>query len=135
SINTQIKNINSQLATLRSHISALGGSVNYRPGSILTAATPPTSPSSPKPLLVLPSGLLAGLLIGLVLAFVLDRRDDRIHSARDVERVLGLPVLFRLRQKRLGEPATLAAPRPGPGHALPVLAEALGAPLDDGQHI
>jgi capsular polysaccharide biosynthesis protein/Mrp family chromosome partitioning ATPase len=134
-INTQIKNINSQLATLRSHISALGGSVNYRPGSILTAATAPTAPSSPKPLLVLPSGLLAGLLIGLVLAFVIDRRDDRIHSARDVERFLGLPVLFRLRQKRLDEPATLSAPRSGAGRAFTELAEAVGAGLGDGNHI
>src|SRR5262249_61564530 len=89
----------------------------------------------PKLLLVLPRGLLAGLLIGLVLAFVLDRRDDRIHSARDVERFLGLPVLFRLRQKRLGEPATLSAPRSGAGRAFTELAEAVGAGLGDGNHI
>ncbi len=134
-VNTQIKNINSQLATLRAHISALGGSVNYNPGSILTAATPPAAPSSPKPLLALPSGLLAGLLIGLVLAFVVDRRDDRIHSARDVERFLGLPVLFRLRHKRLGEPVTLSAPRSGAGRAFTELAEAVGAGLGEGNHI
>jgi capsular polysaccharide biosynthesis protein/Mrp family chromosome partitioning ATPase len=134
-INTEIKNINSQLATLRAHISALGGSVNYNPGSILTAATPPTVPTSPNPLLDLPSGLLAGLLIGLVLAFIIDRRDDRIHSAGDVERFLGLPVLFRLRQKRLDEVTTLAPPRSEAGRAFTELAEAVGAGLGDGNHI
>jgi succinoglycan biosynthesis transport protein ExoP len=134
-IATQIKNIDSQLATLRADVSALGGSVNYNPGSILTAATPPTVPSSPKLLLDLPSGLLAGLLIGLVLAFVIDHRDDRIHSARDVARFLGLPVLFSLRQRRLGEVTTLAPPRSEAGRAFTELAEAVGAGLGDGNHI
>jgi capsular polysaccharide biosynthesis protein/Mrp family chromosome partitioning ATPase len=134
-VSTQIKNVDSQIATLRADISALGGSVNYNPGSILTAATPPTAPSSPKPLLDLPSGLLAGLLIGLVLAFAIDRRDDRIHSARDVERFLGLPVLFSMRHKRLARVSALAPPWTEAGHAFTELAEAVGAGLGDGNHI
>jgi capsular polysaccharide biosynthesis protein/Mrp family chromosome partitioning ATPase len=134
-ISTQIKNADSQISTLRADISALGGSVNYNPGSILTAAIPPTGATSPQPLLALPSGLLAGLLIGLVLAFVIDRRDDRIHSARDVERFLGLPVLFSMRQKRLGQVTTLAPPRSEAGQAFTELAEAVGAGLGDGNHV
>jgi capsular polysaccharide biosynthesis protein/Mrp family chromosome partitioning ATPase len=134
-IASQIKNLDSQIATLRAGISALGGSVNYNPGSILTAAAPPAAPSNPKALLDLPSGLLAGLLIGLVLAFAIDRRDDRIHSARDVERFLDLPVLFRLRKKRLGEVTALPSPRSEAGRAFTELAEAVGAGLGDGNHI
>ena len=67
---------------------------NPSAGSILSAATPPSSASSPKKLLVLPSGLLLGLLVGLVLAFVLDRRHRRIlgprHPALDDRELIGI---------------------------------------------
>lgn len=134
-ISTQIKNADSQLSTLRADISALGGSVNYNPGNILTAAIAPTAPSSPQPLLDLPSGLVAGLLIGLVLAFVTDRRDDLIHSAADVERFLRLPVLLSLPHRRFDEVSSLASPRSQEGQAFTELAEAVGAGLGDGNHI
>ncbi len=134
-IGAQLKSIDSQIATLRSDISALGGSVNYNPGNVLTAAIAPTVPSNPRPLLDLPSGLVAGLLIGMVLAFVLDRRDDRIHSAADLERFLHLPVLLSLTQKRLDKVTSLAAPRSETGQAFTELSEAVGAALGDGNHI
>jgi capsular polysaccharide biosynthesis protein/MinD-like ATPase involved in chromosome partitioning or flagellar assembly len=134
-IGAQIKNVESQIATLRSDISALGGSVNYNPGNILTAATTPSAPSSPQPLLDLPSGLVAGLLIGLVLAFVIDRRDDRTHSAREVERFLHLPILLSLNQNRLDEVTSLASPRSETGRAFTELSEAVGAGLGDGNHV
>jgi len=63
-------------------------------GTIINAATPPTSPSSPKKLRDVLLALLAGLLLGVGLAFVVDRLDDTVKSFDDVEEFSGgLPVL------------------------------------------
>src|SRR5262249_39027658 len=71
---SQGQKLNQQYAA----ISGLAAQTNG--GSIISAATPPGKPSSPKKLLIVPSGLIAGLLIGLILAFLVDRRDKRIHN-------------------------------------------------------
>src|ERR1022692_3328676 len=131
----ELRNVESQLGALRGHISALGASVNYTPGSIITAAVTPTAPSSPKPLLYLPSGLLAGLLIGLLAAFALDRRDDRIHAASDVERFLDLPVLFSLSQPRLSPQTSLVSARSRTGRAFTELTQAAAGALGEGNHV
>ena len=125
----------SELGKLRTSISALSASVNTNPGTIYSPAAVPQAPSNPKPLLYIPSGLLVGLLIGVVLAFAVDRRDDRIHSARDVERFLDLPVLFSLPQKRLSQQATIVSPRSRTGRAFTDLAQAVAAGLGDGNHV
>jgi capsular exopolysaccharide synthesis family protein len=61
---------------------------------LVTPATRPTSPVSPRPVR---SGILAlvvGLLLGVCLAFLLDYLDDSIKTKDDFERVApGLPVL------------------------------------------
>ncbi len=62
-------------------------------GHVITPASAPASPSSPRPVLLLASGLLAGLVIGLIAAFLVDHRDQRLRTPRDVERFLGLPVV------------------------------------------
>ena len=62
-------------------------------GRVITPASAPASPSSPRPVLLLASGLLAGLVIGLLAAFLVDHRDQRLRTRRDVERFLGLPVV------------------------------------------
>lgn len=134
-IGSQIKTIQAQLSALRSDISALSGSVNYTPGSIITAATPPAAPANPKPLLDIPSGLVAGLLIGLVLAFARDRRDDRIHSAQEMERFFSMPVLLELGRKQRDQLKGLVSPHSEAGRAFTELAEAVGAGLGDGHHI
>ena len=62
-----LKTDQSQIAKLTQKYaatSALAAQTNG--GSIISPATPPGKPSSPKKLLILPSGLIAGLLIGLV---------------------------------------------------------------------
>jgi len=62
--------------------------------SVVDAAVPPASPSSPKPLR---DGLLAGvigLVLGIGFAFVKEHLDDKVGSFRDVEHYSGgLPVL------------------------------------------
>jgi uncharacterized protein involved in exopolysaccharide biosynthesis/Mrp family chromosome partitioning ATPase len=123
----QLQALNQQLASLTSDLANTSG------GYIVTAAAPPGKPSSPEKLLVFPSGLVIGLLLGLIGAFVWDRRDTRLHSAQDVERLLGLPVLLNL--SRLGREVSLASPRSRTGKAFTELAHTLTASLGEGSHV
>jgi capsular polysaccharide biosynthesis protein/Mrp family chromosome partitioning ATPase len=130
----QLENISSQLGPLRSTIASLGASTNYNAGYIITNAVPPTSPSSPRKLLYLPAGLMAGLLIGLIAAFAVERRDDRIHAARDLPRFLDVPVLFSTSDgSRLH--VSVAPARSRAGQAFTELAQTLAASLGDGNHV
>jgi succinoglycan biosynthesis transport protein ExoP len=134
-ISDEIKGNNAQLAALRLDISTLGGSVNYNPGYILTPAIAPSAPSSPKPLLDLPTGLFAGLLVGLLLAFAADRRDDRVHAARDLERYLDLPVMLDIPERSFKSQGGFIQPASKAGRAFTELAEAVAAGLGDGNHV
>jgi capsular exopolysaccharide synthesis family protein len=60
---------------------------------LVTPATVPTSPSSPKPLENSLLGLIAGLFLGVGAAFLRDSLDDTLATAEAVERVGGTPVL------------------------------------------
>lgn len=134
-LKSDLQNKVSLLIKLRAAISALTASVNTNPGTISSPASVPLAPSNPKPLLYIPSGLLAGLLLGVVLAFAVDRRDDRIHSAKDVERFLDLPVLFSLPLKRLSPQASIVSPRSRTGRAFTDLAQTVASSLGDGNHV
>ena len=114
-------------------ISGLAAQTNG--GSIITAATPPGKPSSPKKLLILPSGLIVGLLIGLVLALLVDRRDKRIHNTAHVERLLDLPVLLDLPPGAFGREVSIASPRSKTGQAFTDLAHGVAAALGEGNHV
>ena len=103
-------------------------------GSIATPAALPTAPSSPRKLLVIPSGLIAGLILGLALAFVRDRRDKRVHSARDAERASGLPALVNLTGKGQRPVTTLESPRSDAGRAFGELGQYVSAALGEGSH-
>jgi capsular polysaccharide biosynthesis protein/Mrp family chromosome partitioning ATPase len=104
-------------------------------GSIASPATPPTAPTSPRLLLFLPSGLLAGLIIGLVLAFLVDRRDDHVHTSRDVERRVGLPVLLNSVPLRAGLNKELAPAASRAGQAFAQLAQSVATSFGDGDHV
>jgi Mrp family chromosome partitioning ATPase len=104
-------------------------------GQIKSSATLPTSPSSPRKLLYLPSGLIAGLTIGLAWAFVKDRRDRRVHSVRDVERFADLPTMLSLVDRPHGRVTGLESPRSGAGRAFSELARYVDAALGDGNHV
>jgi Mrp family chromosome partitioning ATPase len=104
-------------------------------GQIVSPATPPTSPSSPRKLLYIPSGLIAGLVIGLAWAFVRDRRDRRVHSVRDVERLGNLPTLLSLVDKPHGRVTGLESPRSVAGRGFSELARYVDAALGDGSHV
>lgn len=53
--------------------------------SVITAAKPPKSPSSPKPVRNGLLGLLVGLVLGVGLALLRDRLDDKVKSLADIE--------------------------------------------------
>ena len=61
--------------------------------SLIREAVRPPSPSKPKLLYSIPTGLLFGLGMGLVLAYILEGLDTSIKAPSDVARRVGLPVL------------------------------------------
>ena len=126
----------SQLAKLTQQVATTNAAfANTNGGSLITTATPPGKPSSPKKLLILPSGLVVGLLIGLIVAFLVDRRDKRIHNAVHVERVVDLPVLLDLPPGAFGREVTIASPRSKTGQAFTDLAHGVAAALGEGNHV
>lgn len=121
--------------TLVPYLASLNTAQGGVVGQIVTPATPPSSPASPRALLLLPSGLLAGLLAGLLLAFAADRRDHRIHSPRDVERFLNLPVLLEVPPTKGGPQVALFSPRTRAGQAFAELSQYVVASLGEGSHV
>jgi capsular polysaccharide biosynthesis protein len=103
----QLRSLANQAASLSAQAAATSG------GSVISKATPPTTPSSPKKKIILPSGLLAGLLIGLIVAFAWDKRDTRIEDARNLGQ-FGVPTLLTVPGKDLDR-ELLAPPRSAAG--------------------
>jgi capsular polysaccharide biosynthesis protein/Mrp family chromosome partitioning ATPase len=133
---TQLASDRGQLNSLNATVAALYGDASQtNGGTTITPAHPPGSPSSPKKSLILPAGLFVGLVAGLIAAFVWDRRDKRIHTARDVERFFGLPVLLSLPQGSVGRQVSLASPRSRTGWAFTELAHAVAASLGEGSRV
>jgi uncharacterized protein involved in exopolysaccharide biosynthesis/MinD-like ATPase involved in chromosome partitioning or flagellar assembly len=131
----QLRSDHSQLSLLNSQVGQLTAALaNPSGGSILSSAVPPSKPSSPKPLLILPSGLLGGLLIGLVLAFLADRRDRRIRRPRDLAK-LDVPVLMSLPLKKFTPEMAIAVPRSPTGRDFSQLAHMLTGSLGAGNHV
>lgn len=85
---------NALAQALASRIESLSGSSGTHVGvQVIDDATPSLRPVSPRPLLNLIVGGLAGLLAGIALALGRERLDQRIRTVADAERELGLPVL------------------------------------------
>ena len=61
--------------------------------NVLTQATPPLQPSSPKLLLNTLLSVFLGLLLAVVTALLLEFYDRRVRSPIDVVQALGLPVI------------------------------------------
>lgn len=60
---------------------------------IVQPATEPRAPSSPKVMLIIVAGVMAGLMGGLVIVFGLHSLDGSLQSVDQAEQYLGLPVL------------------------------------------
>ncbi len=67
---------------------------------LVQLAGAPTVPSAPTPKRDAIVGLMAGLLLGMALAFLLERLDQRLKEAEDVEEAFGLPILTELPESR-----------------------------------
>jgi capsular exopolysaccharide synthesis family protein len=94
-------------------------SLQARNAVVVDRATPPESPSSPKPVRNTVIGAMAGLLLGLGLVLARGKRDRRLLDPRDLEEAFGLPVLAALPDSEaLGKKFGLA------DHLPPVEAEA-----------
>lgn len=72
-----------------------------------TLADLPTSQASPRPVLSIAGGLLAGLLLGIVAAFAAENLDPRLRREAQLRRLYRLPILGRI-PKESGRPS--AAP-------------------------
>lgn len=125
---SQLSSLNSQVAQLTAALADPSG------GSIISSAIPPPKASSPKPTLILPSGLLAGLVIGLVLAYLTSRGRRRIRRPQDVTRV-NVPVLLSLPTGRPGLELAIAAPRSPAGRKFSELAHAVIGAMGSGRHV
>lgn len=64
--------------------------------AVLNSALVPTSPTSPKPALIILLAAMAGLLSGIAIALCWEWLDQRIRSVLDLEQGLGLPVLAHI---------------------------------------
>jgi capsular polysaccharide biosynthesis protein/Mrp family chromosome partitioning ATPase len=125
---SQLGSLNGQIATLTANLADPSG------GSIISNATPPLTATSPKALLIIPSGLLGGLLIGLVLAYLVDRRDRRIREPGDVTR-LNVPVLMSLPLRKFTPELAIANHRSPTGRSFAELAHTLTGSLGTGSHV
>jgi capsular exopolysaccharide synthesis family protein len=71
----------------------IAGGVGTNNVSVVDAAPVPVRPSSPRPLINLLLGMLAGGVVGAALAFALDQIDEKITDPTEMERALGVPGL------------------------------------------
>jgi succinoglycan biosynthesis transport protein ExoP len=95
SSSAQVAALTNEEAVLKGQLAQLqvAGATASSGLELVTPATAPTSPSSPKPVQNALLGLLAGLALGLGAAFLRDTLDDRLTSGETVERVSGAPLL------------------------------------------
>jgi capsular exopolysaccharide synthesis family protein len=90
--NARIQYLNNRVQPLQSQLTGFA-SLDFNPGTVISAAVLPTQPASPKHKLDVGIGLLVGLFVGVVLAFVRDRTDDRLRGREDLAERLDRPVL------------------------------------------
>ena len=64
--------------------------------SLETPATPPDSPTSPKKLLTIVGGLIAGLVVGTLIAFAMRVLDPRVRREEQLGEIFQLPILARI---------------------------------------
>jgi capsular polysaccharide biosynthesis protein len=99
--NDELNALLSRVDSLTPELASLQAQNSTTAGHLVNSAGPPSSPSSPRTAVVLPSGLVAGLIAGLLVALALELRDPRLREARDIERVHGVPTLLDLQAKQL----------------------------------
>jgi capsular exopolysaccharide synthesis family protein len=76
--------------------------------SVVGPPTYPRSPVAPRPLLNLLAGIVLGTLVGLGLAWLRNFLDRNVHSAAEVQELIGAPVLASIPLQRYGAGAERA---------------------------
>lgn len=85
---------------------------------VTSRATPPSSPSAPKPRRDAVVGGFAGLLLGFILAMIREQLDRRVKGSRELEEIFELPVLANIpRSRALGKSGGQALEQLPPGDA------------------
>ena len=93
---TAADNVNAQrLQDLRQAAATVDGDAD-----LTSRATPPSSPSAPKPRRDAVVGGFAGLLLGFILAMIREQLDRRVKGSRELEDIFGLPVLANVPRSR-----------------------------------
>ena len=96
--------------TLQADQLAQDASLTKPDARILSAAAPPTSPSTPHRSLILGAALALGFCSGLLLAGLADALDTSLRSGEEIRARLGLPCLALLPEILLPKQAALDAP-------------------------
>jgi len=128
-LSDELEKLNNQLS--QASVTA----ANLTPGTVITKASAPRRPSSPKAQLYLPGGLMAGLLIGLLGAVIRDRIDKHVRHPADIERATGLPVLLATPFGRKPAPVGLYDARSRIGQRVNQLCHLISATLGHGHHV
>jgi Mrp family chromosome partitioning ATPase len=81
---------------------------------VVQRATPPSSPSSPKPVRNTVIGGIVALFLALLTALLFERVDPRLVTPKEIEAVLGRPILGLIRKSRALAKAPVRG-RPAPG--------------------
>lgn len=91
----------------------VAGGVGNNNVSVVDAATPPGSPTRPKPLLNLAVAALLGMVLGVLAALLVELLDESIQTPEDIETKLGLTLLgaIPVPQKGMSLEQALADPR------------------------
>lgn len=126
--------IGRQITQLTGRLGSLS-TTTITPGRIISNASTPSGPSGPNVPLYLLGGLMTGLLVGIGVAAVRDRLDTRLRSAADVERMLDMPVLLKLKPGPKGERLGLLPARSRNGQEVHELSHQLNAVLGHGNHV
>lgn len=137
-----LKNAQGSLLSVQAHIdqatplyASLAAPHSVIVGTIVTPATVPTSPSSPRKLLILPGGLALGLVVGLGLAFARDRKDKRIRSVGELERLSRVTTLLQLSTHPDASVGAIEPQLSKAGQAFAELARHVSATLGGGNHV
>jgi chain length determinant protein EpsF len=70
--------------------------------ALLTRATEPAAPSSPKPKMNLAVGIFLGFALGIALVLWLEKMDQRVRSNTELRQLLGVPLLASFGGQRGG---------------------------------
>ena len=86
----QVTALLTQEAALKEQLAQLqvSGAVNTGGVEVVTPATAPSAPSSPKPLRDAVLGFVLGLLLGIGMAFLVEHLDDTVYEEEDLERLV-----------------------------------------------